>query len=115
LKGKLSYAVYHHTKDYLSRTVLATAQAITTYVRDEYKAVVCVDGLPKSQTQWFGAELRRLRVRTEKVIGVRDEANDTLMRLADTLAGFVRAAQEGEQEYASLLEKAEAAETIRQL
>jgi hypothetical protein len=78
LKGKLSYAVYHHTTDYLPRTILATAQAITTYVKGDYKATIFVDGLPKSQVPWFGKELRHLRIQVKKVRGVRKEETNTL-------------------------------------
>lgn|SRR5574341_12942 len=115
LKGRLNYALYRHTTEYLSRTVQATAQAITTYAQGEYKAVVFVDGLRKSQTQWFGSELRHLRVRTEKVKGVRSEESDVLMRLADALAGFVRAATIGQSEFVSMLEKGKADGFIREL
>ena len=94
-KGKLCYAVYRNESDYLSSTVLATAQAIKTYVTQDYQAVIFVDGLPKSHVAWFGTELRHLRVNTKKVRGIRKEESDSLMRLADALCGFVREASEG--------------------
>jgi len=115
LKGKLNYAVYRHTTDFLPSTILTTARAITTHVEGDYKAVIFVDGLRKSQTQWFGKELRHLRIRTEKVRGVRKEESDALMRLADAIAGFVRAALSGQEEMGKLLEKAEAEGYIREL
>jgi len=115
LKGKLSYAVYRYTTDYLSATVLTTARAITAHIEGNYKAVVFVDGLRKSQTKWFGKELRHLRLRTEKVRGVRKEESDALMRLADAIAGFVRAALSGEEEMVAILERAKAEGYIKEL
>jgi hypothetical protein len=114
LKGCLRYSVYHHTTEYMMRTVLATAQAITTYVDGDYKATVFVDGLPHSRTKWFGAELRRLYVRTEKVRGVRDEESEPLMRLADALAGFVRAALTDDGEFLALLKRAKSDEFVHE-
>ncbi len=115
LKGKLNYAVYHKTIEYLSSTILTTARAITTHSKGEYKVIVFVDGLPKSKVQWFGSELRHLRIRTEKVRGVRKEEADPLMRLADAIAGFVRAALLGSKDMVTLLEKAKREGHIREL
>ncbi len=115
LKGKLSYTLYDNVVDYLPRTVLATARVITTYAIEEYKAVIFVDGLPKSQTRWFGRELRHLRIKTEKVRGVRKEEASALMRLADAVCGFVRAATAGQKGMKKLLEKATTKGYIRQV
>ncbi len=115
LKNKLSYTLYYNVIDYLPRTILATAQAITTYVAGDYKAIVFIDGLPKSQTRWFGRELRHLRIKTEKVRGVRKEEASALMRLADAVCGFVRAAITGQKEMAELLERAKAKGYLRQI
>lgn len=114
-KGKLAFASYQNTTDYLPRTVLTTARAITLHAEADYKATVFVDGLPKSQTRWFGRELRHLRIRTKKVRGVRKEEASPLIRLADALCGFVRAALAGREELTILLEKAMAEGYIREL
>ncbi len=70
-QGKLHYAVYRNTRDYLPRTVLTTARAILADASKDYKATVFVDGLPKSRIKWFGTELRHLYIKTDKVRGVR--------------------------------------------
>jgi hypothetical protein len=114
-KGTLSYALYHHTTDYLSRTVLTAARAITAHARGNYHATVFVDGLPKSKTKWFGTELRHLHIRTKKVRGVRKEEADALIRLADALCGFVRAALSKGDDFMVLLEKAKHEGYIREL
>lgn len=115
-KGKLCYAVYRGETDYLSSTVLATAQAIKTHVTTDYRAVVFVDGLPKSQVHWFGTELRHMRVNIDKVRGVRREEADSLMRLADALCGFVRQTKEGSnKELKELLERGLAKGYLREV
>lgn len=106
LRGGINYAIYHKTTDYIPRTILTTARAITRHAEKEYKATVFVDGLPKTLTRWFGAELRHLHISTKKVRGVRREEADTLMRLADAIAGFVREAVSGNKDMAHLLKKA---------
>lgn len=114
-KGKLMYAVYRDTTDYLGRTVLAVAHAIPAYTESDYEATVFVDGLPKSQTRLFGSMLRRFRIRTKKVRGVRKEQADALMRLADALCGFIRAAVSGESAFSSLLDRGKAAGYVREV
>lgn len=115
LRGYLFYAFYRNATGYLTLTVRATARAITDCAEDEYKATVFVDGLPKSQTRWFGKALRELRIRTDKVRGVRKEQADALMRLADALCGFVRAGRTGLGEMAELLAHAKAEGYIKEV
>ncbi len=69
LKGRIYFARYQGRTEYLSTTLLTTARVITKHAEDDDKATVFVDGLPKSQTQWLGTELRHLRIRTQKVRG----------------------------------------------
>ncbi len=114
-KGKLNYAVYRHTTAYLACTMLTTARAVLTYTETAYKASVFVDGLPQSQIPKFGAELRRLQVRTEKVRGVRDEKADAFIRLADALCGFIGAALSGNTQFSALLERAQKEGYVREL
>lgn len=105
--GKLYFALYPPTKDYLPKTVLTIARAILRHVPSEnYKATVFVDGLPKSRIGYVGTALRRLSVKTDKVRGIRSETENSLIRLADALCGFVRAAKEGREDLRELLEVA---------
>lgn len=115
-KGKLHYAVYPRTPDYFAKTVLTIGRAITAYITTEdYRATVFIDGLPKSLVSQAGVALRRLHIKIFKVRGVKKEENDALMRLADALCGFIRAAREGRAEYAKLLERAQKQKKIREL
>jgi hypothetical protein len=90
--GQLHYAEYTNAIDYLSLTIDATAKAIRVHATDDYKATVFVDALPGAHIHEFGSGLRRLRIRTKKIRGVRKDETDAFIRLADALCGFVRAA-----------------------
>jgi hypothetical protein len=70
------------------------------------RILVFVNGLPKSKVKWFGTELRHLNVPVKKVRGVRREESSSLMRLADALCGFVRAALTGRADLEALLAQA---------
>ncbi len=53
-----------------------------------------VDGLNTHDRKYFTRGLRKLRVKTQLARGLTDEA-DEFIRLADTIAGFVRDGIEG--------------------
>jgi hypothetical protein len=115
-KGTLYFSLYKGTKSYMALTVLSTAKAVLTASPRPSRAAVYVDGLPKSRLRWFGAELRRLSVQTSKVVGVRREETDPLMRLADAVAGFVRAALSGHQpDMAQLFAQAQGAGYLKEV
>jgi hypothetical protein len=102
-KGKLYFSMYKGSKAYMALTVLSTAKAILSASPQHSGTTVYVDGLPKARLRWFGTQLRRLSVRNSKVSGVRREEADSLMCLADSVAGFVRLALSGRQPEATAL------------
>ncbi len=93
-KHTLYYSFYKETNKYMALTVLTTARVISS-VPEPNTTAVFIDGLPRPRVQWFGTELRHLCVRTSKVVGVRKEESDPLIRLADACCGFVRQALAG--------------------
>jgi hypothetical protein len=115
LKGCLNYAIYHNNSDYWALTVLTTARAILACSYEDYQASIFVDGLPKTLIRAFATELRHLHIRTKKVRGVKKDENNALIRLADALCGFVRAAKSGRQELETLLEKAKVENVVREV
>ncbi len=115
LTGALRYALYQHVTQYFGPTVITVARAITLTAPPAYKATVFVDGLPKSHTRRFAAQLRQLGVRTEKVRSVRKEETTALLRLADALCGFVRAALAGHPPFPALLANAQSAGVVWEL
>jgi hypothetical protein len=113
-KNRLFSAFYQTMKDYVGLTVSTTAEAIQAHTQTDYKATVIVDGLRKSERNQFAVELRKLGVRTQKVVGG-DDRTDAFIRLADALCGFVADAIQGRDEYATLLRKAQAEEMLTML
>jgi hypothetical protein len=116
LKGKFYYATYPPAPGYIPKTVLTIARAITLHaVSNQYKATVFIDGLPKSLIPQIATTLRHLHIHNTKVRGVRDEEASPLMRLADAICGFVRAAIEGKSGFAPLLDRAKKNGMLREL
>lgn len=111
----LCYEVWTHTKDYPRKTVLSVVRAISHTQTDDYKATVFVDGLQKAECRWFAGRLRDLGIWTKKVRGMHTDKADALMRLADALCGFVRAACASQQPYTRLLDQARRASVAREL
>jgi hypothetical protein len=112
LKGMLFYDVWPGATDYPAKTLLTIARVVFHAAGDDHKATVYMDGLPKPHYKTFRRRLSGIGVHVKKVRG-RKEESDALMRLADALCGFVRAAQEGTAPFASLLAAAEAAGTVK--
>ena len=98
---------YHDTAgSFDDLTVLATAQAITLYreenqIGDNYKVTVVIDGASKTLARRIGHSFRLLGIRIRNVHGERD-GSSPIIRLADTIAGLVREAQEGREQYKAL-------------
>lgn len=102
-KGKLFYAVYRNSNDYLALTIRTIALAINAIEGDDNKAIVLVDALPRHLESTVSNGLHRWGIRTRKVRGIRKDEHDPLMGLADALCGLVREAVEGKPLMATLL------------
>lgn len=114
-QGRLAYAVYRNSTDYLRHTAATTQRAIARQVIEpDYKATIVVDGLEGKQEQNFRNLIREYGVRFKTVRGVKDEAN-AFVRLADMLSGFVRAGLHDHEIYAPLLRQALEKQHILQL
>jgi len=95
-KNCFYYSVYKNTTLYPDMVVLTTAKAILDKAHDDYTALITVDGLKPNLEKIFAVSLRRLKIKTEKVKGARDESSP-FVRLADSLAGFARDAFENQK------------------
>lgn len=104
-KGKLHFAVYRDSTEYLGLTAQTVAGTITRHTRQPYRAIVIVDGLRKSERRAFAVALRELGVRTEKVRGATERA-DVFIRLADALCGFLRDGFTGREEFRRIIARA---------
>src|SRR3989344_8466752 len=101
-KGKLRYCVYKGQVNYDMATIMGIAKAVHFREPKEYTTLVYVDGLAKTKRKEYGSELRKLGVPTRKVQGVSRDENNSLTRLADATAGFVRDVLDKEEGVQSL-------------
>ncbi len=98
LAGKLHYSIYPQGgRAYVELTILATAKAINSSSRENQPATI----------------FRQLRVKVHKVRGMKDQ-NDVFIRLADSLAGFVRDGLTGDEHFKKLYADAVAARKIQE-
>ncbi len=96
LKNSFYYSVYENTILFADLVAMTTAKAILDKTTGEYTASITVDGLSRNLEKRFATTIRKLKIKTVKVKGARDESSP-LIRLADALAGLFRDASEGEQ------------------
>ena len=89
-RGALRFAMYPEKVEQHDATVLAIAHAVQWNPPSEIFAIrVYVDGLTKLQCLHYKKHLRQLGLNVDKVRGVEKDENDSLIRLADALAGFM--------------------------
>ncbi|MFO7631353.1 MAG: DUF3800 domain-containing protein [Caldilinea sp.] len=94
LRGRLHFAFYRFTQDYLAATVQTISLALhRVTVGEEYKATVLIDGLSRADERKVGLLLRCSGMSVQKVRGIDDES-EPLIRLADAICGFTRSAFE---------------------
>jgi len=95
---KMYYSIYEETKEYKNATILTIAKAINS-IKDFKKNIftILVDGLGEKDQRYYGSQLRHLGIHPRKVRGVRKDENDPLIRLADSICGFVRDVKEDKE------------------
>jgi len=104
-RGRLFYARFSQTRDYLPCVLHTIAQALTTAAGGQpYQATVLIDGLRREERPRVGLGLRQLHVAAKKVRGLRDES-DEFIRLADATAGWVRDYLEGQTDMKRLYQE----------
>lgn len=92
---KSFYSIYLGTKEYKSSTILTIAKVISSinnYSNCEF--TVLVDALNEKDQRYYGSQLRRLKIPVRKIRGIRKDENSAIIRLADSLCGFVRDVKE---------------------
>lgn len=106
LKASIFYSIYRNTKEYIALTSLTIAKAVLSAVariEEEYAVTVVIDGLSKADVQKVSAQLKRLNIHYAHIRGLADEQS-AFLRLADSIAGFLRDCQE-QKSYTALLLK----------
>lgn len=118
LKGKIYYRIFHKSKEYEDLMVLVIAQAINLYIErngiSDYKATIVIDGLKDTEAKRVAKSLRLLGIKTRRVRGEKDESN-ALLRLSDALAGLIREADEGNDQYDKLVNKLQKEKVVNEL
>jgi len=116
-KKGLLFSVFRDTTDYDLATIMSISKAIYFgKPKERYKALIYVDALSKTKRMRYGSELRKLGIHTGKVQGVTKEANNPMIRLADSIAGWTRDVLEGEKgEVKKLFDKAIKNKTLVQV
>ncbi len=98
LKGNIRYSIFRETKNYDLSTIVGIAKAINWQgTMQAYTSAVYVDGLTKLKRREYSQELHKRGVHTHKVQGVMRDENNSLVRLADSVAGFVRDVLDGDR------------------
>lgn len=105
-KQSLRYSVFKNTKDYDNATIKGIANAVLFSKLKNYTASIYIDGLRKTKRQKYGSQLRKLGIYTKKVQGIANDENNSLTRLADSIAGFIRDVLDGDNEMEELFNKA---------
>jgi hypothetical protein len=96
LKACIFYAVYHDTKEYTTLTALTVAKAVlahVTRIEEEYSVSIVIDALTRKDAQKVREQLKLLKIHYREIRGMKDEQN-IFLRLADSMAGFMRDCQE---------------------
>ena len=87
---KLFYNVFRKTTDYDAATIKGIAQSIRVLHPAGSRVYVHVDGLPKTKRGTYKTRLRKLNCPVKKVVGIRKDETEPLIRLADSIAGAAR-------------------------
>lgn len=103
LKNSIFYSCYHSSKEYSQLTSLTIAKAVLMKNEQGYLVTILIDGLNNKEREVVRKELKKLKIKYRKIRGVKDEQN-VFLRLADSMAGFLRDATEG-QNYSKKLFK----------
>lgn len=111
LKGSIFYSVYHDSKEYISLTSLTVAKSVLARGERNFAVNIIIDGLKKKEMEEVRKELKKLKINYRKIRGMKDE-QDAILRLADSIAGFLRDCTEGQIYTKKILSKFKEAKII---
>ena len=103
LKDSIFYSIYENTKEYTALTSFTIAKAVLSKDREDYTVTVIIDGLNDKERDVVRTELKKLKIKYNKIRGMKDEQS-VFLRLSDAMAGFLREVYEN-KEYALKLIK----------
>lgn len=108
IKFRAYYSIYKNTSEYKNSTILTIAKSIHALINfKKYTFNVYVDGLSKKDEKYFGSQLHHLDIHTKKIKGVKKDENNPMIRLADSICGFIRdVIEEENKEYRIIFNEA---------
>ena len=93
---KIYYSFYKNTKEYKTLTIISIFKSVQSIKGfKNHKFIISVDALGEKDRRYYGSELHKLGVPSRQVKGVKRETSNSLIRLADSVCGFIRDAIEG--------------------
>ncbi|HZQ10047.1 MAG TPA: DUF3800 domain-containing protein [Anaerolineae bacterium] len=108
VKRRLYFSILRDSRAYTTHIVNTLIHAINAAADDNYRATIFIDGLSRTDERWVSQELHASGIRVRKVRGVKQDENDALIRLTDSLCGLIRGAAEGQKDSLELFEHASA-------
>lgn len=104
LHDSIYFSVYHGNSEYVPLVSLTIAKAVLARGSGFNQMVrIIIDGLNDKEKERISKELKKLKIRYDKIRGMRDEKS-SFLRLADAIAGLLRDSLEG-QEFAQQVSK----------
>lgn len=89
LKSSIFYSTYQDTKAYVPLTSSTIAKSVLAKEEDNYTVNIVIDGLKGKEQEAVRKDLKKLKIHYNKIRGMKDE-QDVVLRLADSIAGFLR-------------------------
>lgn len=102
---KAYFSVYKKDKQYLTLIVLSIAKTIINAGFNEKKGIILIDAISNRGKKFISNQLHKLNIKTKKVRSVKKEENDAFLRLADSLAGFIRKVEEKDEKMIKIYQK----------
>lgn len=95
----IRYSVFRDTKKYDEATIKAITQALSLSTPEEkHTNHIYVDGLSKKKSKQYHREIKKEGIHVQKIKGKNDE-RDALIRLADSISGFIMDGIEFTEQY----------------
>lgn len=114
LKDCIYFSLFENSKEYKALTVLSVVKAVKDKKFTDKKGTILIDGLNKHEIMWFSKEIRRQGLKTDKVRGIKDQ-NSAIIRLVDSICGFVFEAKSGNKNAMKLLSSEIKKRTIKEV
>lgn len=90
------------------------AKAVLAKGNQNYTVTVIIDGLNDKEREVVRYQLKKLKIKYNKIRGMKDEQN-IFLRLSDAMAGFLREVYEGGIDAKSFMQKLKKKEIIEEV